>query len=82
MKHRTQRKYRDGLSPIWYWGIHAEWGKVFGWKRSELCPHIVIRPPINTAYCGWDVDRGRFVIRPIQDPGIYRLGWRKKAFRR
>lgn len=80
MKPRTFKK--PSPSPIWYWGIHDEWSLVFAWKRSELTPHLCFRSAMPTAYCGWDVDRGRFIVRSLDDPGIKNIGWRKDAFRR
>ncbi len=79
--YKTLRKKRrkDPLV-IWYWGIHKEWGRVFGFFRSDLTPHLRISPPRRPAFVGYDEERHRFAIRPAEDPGIRRLGWRKRFY--
>ena len=67
----------------WYRGVDEDWGEIFCQVRTENTPHFVIRkmPGVRMpGYCGFDLERGRFAVRPWNDKGIYNLGWRKKAF--
>lgn len=72
-------RVRKKPSPISYWGIHKDYGEMYGFYRCSLTPHLKIRSRPE-AYCGWDSDRGRFCIRPLFEFGIRNLGWRKSAF--
>lgn len=78
---RKALRERKKRSPMSYWGIHKEWGLVFGFKRCTTTPHLRFHPPGITPYCGWDIERRCFSIRPWPDYGIRRLGWRSRMYK-
>jgi len=80
---RPVRLKRRQAVDIWYRIIDSDYGMCYSSKRHGDTTSMHI-PRKHKAYCGWDIDRQRFIIRPFRGRHSRRrsikYGWRKRAY--
>ncbi len=76
--HKPQYK-----SPIWHWGIDKILGVMYSPKQTVYCPRLCITRNRYSlkAFCGFDPDRNRFIVRSNDEIGFPGVGWRKEVYK-